>query len=156
MRAKKGSRRVAVRWECQAIPRLPLPDTMGVSACTDGVHDIASRKRNRAYHRLRTGLSYHYGQRLRFLTLTLVKDSKNDIHTCFRAFKERVRRLTPNKLKRKEVEGFFLLMLIGNAILVKWKTGINLSRSGISLVSSMANPLTCIFSTSETGCLIPG
>jgi len=85
----------------------PLLDSMVGSACTNMVRDAASRKRRRAYHRLRTGLAFHYGKRLRFLTLTLVKESQNDIHTCFRAFKERVRRLTPNKLKRQDVEGFF-------------------------------------------------
>jgi len=103
-RAKWKRRGAALRRRGSASPLL---DSMVVSACTDTVTDKASRKRRRAYHRLRTGLSYHYGKRLRFLTLTLVKESKNDIHKCFRAFKERVRRLTPNKLKRQDVEGFF-------------------------------------------------
>jgi hypothetical protein len=77
------------------------------SACTNEVYDTASRKRRRAYHRLRTGLALHYGKQLRFLTLTLVKGSGNDIHKCFRVFKERVRRLTPNKLKWQDNENFF-------------------------------------------------
>ena len=95
------------RWKRREAPR-PLLDNMVVSACpTDNVHSQASRKRRRAYHRLRTGLSFHYGKRLRFLTLTLVKDSENNIHQCFRAFKERIRRLTPNKIKRQDKEGFF-------------------------------------------------
>ena len=67
------------------------------------------RKRRRAYHRLLTGLHYHRGKRIRFLTLTLVRDSNNDIHECFRVFKERIRRLTPNKLMKQDVEGFFTL-----------------------------------------------
>jgi len=44
---------------------------------------------------------------LRFLTLTLVKGSKNDIHQCFRTFKERIRRLTPNKIQNQDTAGFF-------------------------------------------------
>lgn len=35
----------------------PLLDNMVTSACTDTVTDKVSRKRRRAYHRLRTGLS---------------------------------------------------------------------------------------------------
>jgi hypothetical protein len=44
---------------------------------------------------------------MRFLTLTLVRDSKNDIHDCFRIFKERIRRLTSNKLMKQDTDGFF-------------------------------------------------
>jgi hypothetical protein len=76
------------------------------SACTDHQKND-SRKRRRAYHRLRTGLAFHHGKRLRFLTLTLIAGSENDIHRCFRAFKERIRRLTPNKIRRQYTEGYF-------------------------------------------------
>ena len=95
-------------WKRRGAPR-PLLDSMVVSARTDGcgVHSQASRKRRRAYHRLRTGLAFHHGERLRFLTLTLVKGSQNDIHQCFRAFKERIRRLTPNKLRKLDTENYF-------------------------------------------------
>ena len=65
------------------------------------------RKRRRAYHRLLTGLHYHKSQTLRLLTLTLVEGSSNDIHECFRIFKERIRRLTPYKLKKEDSEGYF-------------------------------------------------
>ena len=85
----------------------PLLDSMVGSACTVIVQDTASRKRRRAYHRLRTGLVFHWGKQLRFLTLTLVEGSGNDIHRCFRTFKERVRRLTPHKLRRQDTGGFF-------------------------------------------------
>lgn len=66
-----------------------------------------SRKRRKAYHRLRTGLRVHHGQKMRFLTLTLVKGSEKDIHECFRVLKERIRRLTPNKIKNQDTSGFF-------------------------------------------------
>jgi hypothetical protein len=65
------------------------------------------RKRRRIYQRLLTGLYYHRGKTLRFLTLTLVRGSDNDIHRCFRVFKERIRRLTPNKLMKQDLEKFF-------------------------------------------------
>jgi len=85
----------------------PLLDNMVISARTDVDQSPDSRKRRRAYHRLRTGLSFHSGQRLRFLTLTLVEGSPNDIHECFRIFKERVRRLTPNRIRKLDTEEYF-------------------------------------------------
>jgi len=36
-----------------------------------------------------------------------VEGSDNDIHKCYRIFKERVRRLTPNKIKKQDTEGYF-------------------------------------------------
>jgi hypothetical protein len=56
---------------------------------------------------LLTGLAFHFGKRPRFLTLTLVTGSPNNIHECFRAFKERIRRLTPNKIRRQDKDGYF-------------------------------------------------
>jgi len=77
------------------------------AGCSDGSsQNPKERKRRRAYHRLRTGLAFHYGKRMRFLTLTLVEGSNNDIHQCFRAFKERIRRLTPNKIRKMDPEYF--------------------------------------------------
>jgi hypothetical protein len=92
--------------EAPATTVSPILDSMVGSARTDTVPDKDSRKRRRGYHRLRTGLAFHHGQRLRFLTLTLVRGSGNDIHRCFRAFKERVRRLTPNKIRKLSIEGY--------------------------------------------------
>jgi len=104
----RGGWRPHRRWRRRAAPRgaPPLLDSMVVSACTDN-EKKASRKRRRAYHRLRTGLTFHHGKRLRFLTLTLIEGSKNDIHACFRVFKERIRRLTPNKIRKQDIEGYF-------------------------------------------------
>lgn len=73
------------------------------------INNNEDRKRRRAYHRLRTGLSHHYGQKMRFLTLTLKEGSPNDIHECFRILKERIRRLTPNKIRKQDIEGFFTI-----------------------------------------------
>jgi len=69
--------------------------------------DVTNRKRRRGYHRLLTGLAFHRGKKLRMITLTLVKDSINDIHECFRILKERIRRLTPNKIKKQDTIGYF-------------------------------------------------
>jgi hypothetical protein len=41
------------------------------------------------------------------MTLTLVQGSSNNIHECFRILKERLRRLTPNKIKKQDKSGFF-------------------------------------------------
>jgi len=91
----------------------PKLDNMVISARTDIDQSPDSRKRRRAYHRLRTGFSFHYGQKLRFLTLTLVEGSANDIHRCFRVFAARVKRLTPNKIKKKDTKGYFTPQLMG-------------------------------------------
>jgi hypothetical protein len=100
------------RWKRRVAPRrrrgsaFPLLDNMVGSACTE-YQTKASRKKRRAYHRLRTGLEFHFGKILRFITLTLVAGSLNDIHKCFRVIKERIRRLTPNKLRQQDTEGYF-------------------------------------------------
>lgn len=53
-----------------------------------------TKQQRKAYHRIASGIYYRSekGWRLRFLTLTLKAGSENDIHECFRALKERIRR----------------------------------------------------------------
>ena len=60
-----------------------------------------SRQERRAYHRIKSGLEWHEGERLRFLTLTSAPGMKRPINEAFRVLKERIRRLTPACLIRK-------------------------------------------------------
>jgi hypothetical protein len=57
-----------------------------------------SDAQKRAYHRIKTGISYHKGKVLRFLTLGSIPEMKRDQQASFRVLKERIRRLTIKKL----------------------------------------------------------
>ena len=56
------------------------------------------RQERRAWHRIKSGLKVHRGERLRFLTLTSAPGMRRDIKSARRVLKERIRRLTPARL----------------------------------------------------------
>ncbi len=60
-----------------------------------------TRADRRAYQRILSGINAHYGERLRFLTLTMPVDAKRPLSGGFRAFKERVKRMTIGRLVRE-------------------------------------------------------
>jgi len=56
------------------------------------------RKQRRAYQRILSGLRYHRGELLRFMTYTTAENMRRDLRSSFRAEKERIRRMTPARL----------------------------------------------------------
>lgn len=59
-----------------------------------------SRREKRMYHRVKSGLTRHKGQRLRFLTLTSSEEAEEAVGYDFRILKIRIQRLTPARLVR--------------------------------------------------------
>ena len=56
------------------------------------------RKRGRLYFYLKSGLAYHQGETIRFLTLTSADDSPADMMYSFKRLVQEIRRLTPQYL----------------------------------------------------------
>ena len=67
---------------------------------TSGTHKWGRQER-RAWHRIKSGLSVHRGERLRFLTLTSAPGMKRDIKSARRVLIMRIRRLTPARLLKE-------------------------------------------------------
>jgi len=57
-----------------------------------------STAQKRAYHRIKSGIVFHHGEILRFLTLGSIPEMERDTQSSFRVLKERIRRLTVRKL----------------------------------------------------------
>lgn len=57
-----------------------------------------TKPQRRCFQRLKTGLHWHKGEYLRFLTLGSIPNMKQDISNCYSDLYKRIRRLTPLKL----------------------------------------------------------
>jgi len=84
-----------------------------------------SRKQKRAYHRIKSGLARHKGERLRFLTLTTPPSPKRGLMEAFKALHERIKRA--NKafdyiaIKTREGQaGVLHVLFFGDYIPQRW------------------------------------
>lgn len=70
----------------------------GIDKSPPFYRESVKRKRGRLFFYLKSGLAYHQGDDVRFLTLTSADDSPDDITYSFKRLVQEIRRLTPQFL----------------------------------------------------------